>query len=168
MGGMITLQLATMIPERIRSLVVVNTGAELIVRSFREFLMVLQRKLIVRLLGMRKMGEALSGRLFPDPEHEELRKIFVDRWAENDPRAYRDSMQGLLGWSVTEQWSSIQCPTLIVSADHDYTAVAVKEAIVAKMPNAKLAVIPNSRHAVPVERPEEFNQIVGEFLAENS
>ena len=168
MGGMIALQLATIIPERIRSLVVVNTGAELIVRSFREFLMVLQRKLIVRLLGMRKMGEVLSGRLFPDPEHEELRKIFVDRWAENDPRAYRDSMQGLLGWSVTEQLSSIQCPTLIVSADHDYTPVAIKEAIVAKMPNAKLAVIPNSRHAVPVERPEEFNQIVGEFLTENS
>lgn len=168
MGGMIALQLAVNAPERIRSLVVVNTGAELIVRSFREFLMVLQRKLIVRLLGMQKMGEILSGRLFPDPEHEELRKIFVEHWAENDPRAYRDSMQGLLGWSVTDKLGFIPCPTLIVSADNDYTPVEVKEAIVAKMPNAKLVVIPNSHHAVPVERPEEFNRIVGEFLAENS
>ena len=168
MGGMIALQLAVNAPERIRSLVVVNTGAELIVRSFREFLMVLQRKLIVRLLGMQKMGEILSGRLFPDPEHEELRKIFVEHWAENDPRAYRDSMQALLGWSVTDKLGFIPCPTLIVSADNDYTPVEVKEAIVAKMPNAKLVVIPNSHHAVPVERPEEFNRIVGEFLAENS
>lgn len=168
MGGMIAFQLAVDAPERIRSLVIANTGAELIVRSFRDFLMVTQRKLIVRLLGMRKMGEVLSKRLFPQPGFEEIQKIFVERWAENDPRAYRDSMQGLLGWSVTENLSSIQCPTLILSADQDYTPVTVKEAIVAKMPNAKLAVIPNSHHAVPVERPEEFNRIVGEFLAENS
>lgn len=168
MGGMIAFQLALIVPERIRSLVIANTGSELIVRTLRDFLMVSQRKLIVRLLGMRKMGEVLSKRLFPEPGFEELRRIFVERWAENDPRAYRDSMQGLLGWSVTDRLSSIHCPTLILSADQDYTPVAIKEAIVAKMPNAKLAVIPNSRHAVPVERPEEFNQIVGEFLEKNS
>lgn len=168
MGGMIAFQLALIVPERIRSLVIANTGSELIVRTLRDFLMVSQRKLIVRLLGMRKMGEVLSKRLFPEPRFEELRRIFVERWAENDPRAYRDSMQGLLGWSVTDRLSSIHCPTLILSADQDYTPVAIKEAIVAKMPNAKLAVIPNSRHAVPVERPEEFNQIVGEFLEKNS
>lgn len=168
MGGMIAFQLALIVPERIRSLVIANTGSELIVRTLRDFLMVSQRKLIVRLLGMRKMGEVLSKRLFPEPGFEELRRIFVERWAENDPRAYRDSMQGLLGWSVTDRLSSIHCPTLILSADQDYTPVAIKEAIVAKMPNAKLAVIPNSHHAVPVERPEEFNQIVGEFLEKNS
>ena len=167
MGGMIAFQLAVTAPERIKSLVIANTGSELIVRSFRDFLQVMQRKLIVRVLGMRKMGEVLSKRLFPDPGFEDIQKIFVERWAENDPRAYRDSMQGLLGWSVTEQLSSIECPTLILSADHDYTSVEVKESIVAKMPNAKLVVIPNSRHAVPVERPEEFNRIVGEFLAKN-
>ena len=168
MGGMIAFQLAVTAPERIKSLVIANTGSELIVRSFRDFLQVMQRKLIVRLLGMRKMGEVLSKRLFPDPDFEDIRKVFVERWAENDPRAYRDSMQGLLGWSVTEQLDFIQCPTLILSADHDYTSVEIKQAIVAKMPHAKLVVIPKSRHAVPVERPEEFNRIVGEFLTENS
>ena len=164
MGGMIAFQLAVSYPELVKSLVIVNSGPELVVHSLRDLLQVWQRKLIVRLLGMRKMGEVLSGRLFPKEEHAQIRKLFVERWAENDPRAYRNAMQALIGWSVADQISGIKCPTLVIAADGDYTPVEVKEAYVARMSNAGLAVIPDARHAVPVEQPELFNKVVMEFL----
>jgi 3-oxoadipate enol-lactonase len=165
LGGMVALQLAVSDAALVRSLIVVNAGPEFVVRTARDRLQVLQRQLIVRLLGMRKMGEVLSQRLFPKPEQEDLRRQFVERWAENDPRAYREAMRAIVGWSVAEHLGAIQCPTLLVAADHDYTPVAVKEATVAQMPHAELAVIADSRHATPVERPEEFNAAVLAFLA---
>ena len=35
---------------------------------------------------------------------------------------------------------------------------------VARMPRAELVVVPDSRHALPAERPEVFDRLVEEFL----
>jgi 3-oxoadipate enol-lactonase len=161
---MIGLQLAVDAPDLVRSLVVVNAGSELVVRTLKERLGVWQRQLIVRLLGMRKMGEMLSQRMFPKPEQETLRQMFVERWAENDPRAYRAAMQALVGWSVTERLGQIRCPVLIVAADEDYTPVESKRAYAARIPNAEVVVIEDSRHGTPVEQPDRFNELVLGFL----
>ncbi|MDH7487962.1 MAG: alpha/beta hydrolase [Anaerolineae bacterium] len=165
LGGMIAFQLAIDRPDLVRSLVIVNSGPEFVARTFRERLAVLQRFLVVRLVGMRKMGEILAPRLFPKPEQGALREMLVERWAANDPRAYRDAMRAIVGWSVADRLGEIDIPTLVVAADEDYTPVSTKEAYVAKIPRAELAVIRDARHAVPVERPDEFNAAVGAFLA---
>ena len=168
MGGMIAFQMGVSWPQMVRSLVIVNSGPELVVRSPADQLMVWQRLLIVRLLGMRKMGEVLSKRLFPKPEQEIQRRLLIERWAENDGRAYRDTMKGLVGWSVTDRIGDITCPTLVVASDQDYTPVAVKEAYVQRIPNARLVVIEDAHHALPMEKPEVFNTAVSTFLADQT
>jgi 3-oxoadipate enol-lactonase len=165
MGGMIAFQLAVSQPELVKSLVIVNSGPELVPRSVSERLQVVQRQLVVRLLGMRKMGEILSQRMFPKPEQEELRRVFVERWAENDPRAYLASVRAIVGWSVADRLEEIRCPALIVAADQDYTPLAVKEACAARMPHAELVVIEDSRHGTTADQPEAFNAAVLAFLA---
>ena len=164
MGGMIALQMALDAPDLIKSLVIVNSGPELLIRTFKERLNLWQRLLIVRLLGMRKMGEVLGERLFPKPEHSEIRKMFANRWAENDTRAYLDSMRALVGWSVSDRLDQVVCPVLVVAADEDYTPVSLKETFVKKLNNAELVVIQDSRHATPVEHPEVFNEVLNAFL----
>jgi len=165
MGGMMAFQLAVDAPERVQSLTIVNSAPEMIPRTVREKMQIWSRELIVRLLGMRKMGEVLADRLLPGAEHTNLRQTFIERWAENDKRAYLASFRALVGWSVADRLGDIRCPTLVIAAEHDYTPVALKEAYVAKMPNARLVVIPNSRHATPVERPDAFNDALAAFLA---
>jgi 3-oxoadipate enol-lactonase len=165
MGGMIAFQLAVSYPDLIRSMVIVNSGPELILRTFGERLQALQRLLVVRLFGMRKTGEILSKRLFPKPEQVELRQMLVERWAENDVRAYSDAARGLLGWSVVDHLNTIECPTLVIAAEYDYTPIALKEAYVASLPQAELVVVEDSRHATPVEQPERFNQVLMAFLS---
>jgi pimeloyl-ACP methyl ester carboxylesterase len=39
-----------------------------------------------------------------------------------------------------------------------------KRAYSAKIPNSELVIIEDARHAVTVERPEQFNAILKEFL----
>ncbi|MFQ5578616.1 MAG: alpha/beta fold hydrolase [Anaerolineae bacterium] len=166
MGGMTAFQLALDAPERVKSLVIVNSGPELVPRSLRERVQFWSREMIVRLWGMRKMGELLAARLLPGPEQAGLRQTFIERWAENDKRAYLASFRALVGWSVTARLGDIHCPVLVIAAEHDYTPLAVKEAYVAKLPDARLVVIPDSRHATPVERPEAFNAALETFLVQ--
>jgi 3-oxoadipate enol-lactonase len=164
LGGFVAFQMAMDAPELLRSLVIVNSGPEVVIRSFRDRLNLWQRLLIVRVMGMRKMGEVLAGRLLPKPEHAELRQQFADRWAENDKRAYLDTLRGFVGWSVADRLGEIDIPALIVAADQDYTPVEEKEAYVAKMPKARLEVLDDCRHAAPVERPEVFNAVLEGWL----
>jgi 3-oxoadipate enol-lactonase len=165
MGGMIAFELAVRYPELLKSMVIVNSVPEVRVTSPREYLEMWPRFLILKALGVRRMGMALGKRLFPRPEQEETRRIFVERWAQNDRRAYQDALRAVLGWSVEARLGEIHCPVLVIAAEQDYWPLDVKQAYVKKMPDARLVVIADARHAVAVEKPEEFNRILDNFLA---
>ena len=165
LGGAIGLQLAIAHPNITKSLTVVNMGGSILIKSFKEKLMFFMRILIVKMIGMKKMGEVLAKRLFIKPEQEELREKLATRWAENDKKAYLTSLKSLKNWSVMERLHEIKCPTLVISADEDYTPLSAKEEMTSLIPNAKLVVIEDSRHAVSVEKPEEFNRCIMDFLS---
>jgi len=166
LGGGVAFQLAVDQPALVRSLTIVNSAPEMVPRTFKEKFAIWQRLAIVRLMGLPKMAAVLSPRLFPDSEHEHLRQLFAERFAKNEKPAYLASIRALIGWSVTSRLGEIKCPTLVITADQDYTPVALKEAYVAKLPNARLSVIANAHHATPMERPEAFNAVLAEFLAQ--
>jgi pimeloyl-ACP methyl ester carboxylesterase len=163
MGGMIAFQMAVDYPQLLKSMVLVNSGPELVPRTWAEKFAIWQRFVITRLMGMRKMGEVLGQRLFPDPGQAEMAQTMADRWAENDKRAYLAATKALVGWSVVKHLGSIDCPTLVISADQDYTPISAKEAYVQQMPNAHLQVIQNSRHVTPIDQADVFNTAVLQF-----
>jgi pimeloyl-ACP methyl ester carboxylesterase len=67
---------------------------------------------------------------------------------------------------VRERLQRIPCPTLVISADRDYTSVEAKQAYVTELPDARLQVIDNSRHATPLDQPQRFNTALLDFFAE--
>ncbi|WP_426140615.1 alpha/beta fold hydrolase [Pseudomonas sp. DWP3-1-2] len=164
MGGMIGFQLAVDHPHLIKSLCIVNSAPQVKVRSANDVWQWAKRWSLSRLLGMETLGKALGRNLFPKPEQAHLRNKMATRWAENDKRAYLASFDAIIGWGVQEKLARITCPTLIISADHDYTPVALKQAYVGLIPNAKLVVIKDSRHATPLDQADEFNRVVLEFI----
>jgi hypothetical protein len=74
---------------------------------------------------------------------------------------------GTRGWSVTEHLQDIRSPTLVITGSKDYTTPEHKAEYVAKMPNAQLVVIRDSRHGTPADQPTAFNKAVRAFLAGN-
>jgi len=165
MGGMVAFQLALDAPQLVKSLVIINSQPELKLRTWRERMTALKRLLIIKLLGMRKMGQALSQKLFPGEDQGGLRATFIARWADNDARAYYRTLISLIGWSVAERLSEIGCRTLVIGAEQDYTSAAFKQGYVDQMPNASLVTIPNARHFLPLERPDALNQVLMAFLS---
>jgi 3-oxoadipate enol-lactonase len=166
MGAMVAFELVLNCPELIRSLVNVNGAPEMRVETVRERIQVWRRFVFLELLGMRGTGVMLGKHLFPYPEQAELRKIFIQRWAENDKRAYRESLRAIINWDVEARIGEIRCPVLVVASEQDYMPLGEKKRFTEKIPGAKLVVIEDARHAVTVERPKRFNAVVGEFLKE--
>lgn len=163
---MIALQLALDAPDLVRSLVIVNSGPEVRPSNLRDRLLLWQRELLTRMVSMETWGRILAERLFPEPEQAEARAGLQERWARNDKRAYLASFLAIRRWSVAARLGEIRQPTLVIAAELDYTPVDTHRAWAARVPNARVVVVPASRHATPADRPEEFNRLVQEFLAE--
>jgi pimeloyl-ACP methyl ester carboxylesterase len=164
LGGGVAFQLAVAYPGLVRSLVVVNSTPDAEVRSLQQRAMVATRFALIRLLGFRRFGKILAKNLLPEPELAAVRATFLERYARNDKTGYLAALRAFLGWSVLASIGAIACPTLIVAADNDYFPTAQKEAYVALIPGATLVVVPDSRHALPVERPQAFNAVLRRFL----
>ncbi len=165
LGGAIALQISVDYPDSVKSTTIINSTAEILLDSFKMKMEAFKRKLIVKLVGMKKMGEVLAPRLFIKPEQEEQRQKLITRWAENDKKAYLSAMGALMGWSVMKDLPNIKCPALVVGSDGDYSTSEVKKEYTTLIPNAKFVEIQDARHAVTAEKPQELSKIVLEFLS---
>lgn len=171
LGGFIACQLAVDHGELVRTLVVVNSVPYLPRDNLRDRFhirsTILLRELIVRCFGMRSLGRFLCRKLFPRDDQGELRQTFVERWAENDKGAYLSSLATVPTWNLEHRLNAINCPTCLISGEHDFFPLELKEACARKMPDARLVVIPNSGHCTPMDDPERFNEAVMGFLPES-
>ena len=164
MGAQVAMQLALDYPDLLISVTAVNSPADMVPKLWQDRLKVLQRRVLVRIFGMRKVGEILSKRLFPGKEFAEVRQQFAQRWARNNPVAYTRALKAILAWDITSELHRIKHPLLVIAASEDYTPVVWKRRIVELAPNASLEIIENSRHATPMDQPDVFNQVLKEFL----
>ncbi len=140
---------------------------------------------VLRALGrtpqMRRVGR-LVARALADRDEEFLERAWVDAEAIPDGTlsAYRLPLRaehwdvGLWeyttadhGEDVADRLSDLRVPTLVMTGDQDAVVPpADAERIAERIPDARIAVIPDCGHIPHEERPEEFLQEVLAFYAE--
>jgi pimeloyl-ACP methyl ester carboxylesterase len=69
-------------------------------------------------------------------------------------------------YTLVEEMKRITVPTLIITGDEDWPCLMPGILMKQNIPSAALAVMPNSGHAINIEEPQEYNRIVGDFLAQ--
>ena len=69
-------------------------------------------------------------------------------------------------YTLVDKMKRITVPTLIITGDEDWPCLTPGIFMKQSIPTAALAVIPNSGHAINLEEPDEYNRIVGNFLAQ--
>jgi pimeloyl-ACP methyl ester carboxylesterase len=68
-------------------------------------------------------------------------------------------------FNVMEQVQNIRVPTLIIVGTEDVmTPVKFAQYLANKIPDAKLVVINGATHAVVMEKPDEVNRVIGEWV----
>jgi pimeloyl-ACP methyl ester carboxylesterase len=85
------------------------------------------------------------------------------------PAAYARQADAYLDFDALDRLHAIEAPTLVVVGEQDlltppWTAREVADAI----PGARFALVrgDGASHVVPLERPQEFNSLVADFLTE--
>lgn len=164
MGGMIAFQLAVDIPSRIKSLIIINSAPAVPYSSLIEKLTMWQRLLTIKVLGMKTLGRMIAKQLFPQPQQKHLYRRFSQRMQKNSKPAYVRALKSFIGWDVRADLNALTMPVLIVAADHDYTPVAAKQAYQKLIATSRLVIITDSRHATPVDQPEQLNNKISQFL----
>jgi pimeloyl-ACP methyl ester carboxylesterase len=69
-------------------------------------------------------------------------------------------------FDLTEQMRALTVPTLVLTGDEDWPCLVPGILLKQQIPTAALAVMANCGHAINIEDPDEFNRLVGGFLAQ--
>ena len=80
---------------------------------------------------------------------------------------YRVQLQAAVAFNAEDRLAAITAPTLILSGDADVIVPVQNSRNLAKqIPNAELRLVSGGSHTFFVEQPEQFNQIVREWLSQ--
>jgi len=170
MGGYIAQELALRHPDLVLRLVLVSTsfGGKNAVLMSPETAAQMRAE-----LEAEDVEEALRRGLrlrFSDrfiTEHPDLIEEFLAaRKAHLPPRAaWQRQFAACLSFETESRLGSLCAPTLILTGDDDPIVPAENSyRLAATIPHSRLRVFPGARHLVFIERAEEFNQAVIEFL----
>jgi pimeloyl-ACP methyl ester carboxylesterase len=69
-------------------------------------------------------------------------------------------------YDLTDRMQALKVPTLILTGDEDWPCLAPGILMKQNIPSSALAVMPNCGHGINLEDPDQFNRIVGDFMAQ--
>lgn len=170
-GGAIGIVLGAIAPERIASLTLYATWAELD-NQMAQCLLLRQRIL-------NAMGEAEYHRTTPlfmyGPYYTKVSKQKIDAEisaaiANSPPASIMSArVSGIMKFDGLQYLDRITAPTMIYVANDDIlTPPYSSELIASRMPHAKLMRIPRGGHAFSRAEPETFNTAVLDFIAQHA
>jgi pimeloyl-ACP methyl ester carboxylesterase len=176
MGGFVAAELAIAVPARVERLVLVSAAGLSIENVRRDPLLAAARitEAYAAWFASRSRAFALRPRLrratlgvvarHPDRLRGD---IAYELLAGSGKPGFVDALDALTNYSIRDRLPQIGCPTLIVWGDGDLL-VPVKDASEFErlIPNSRKVIFADTGHIPMVERPERFNRLVGEFLAE--
>ena len=94
-----------------------------------------------------------------------LREILVATIMQSDVRAYRGAMRSL-GMFDSRRWlADLRMPVLVITGTQDSTvSPQVQQVLLDGIPGARQVLIQGAGHAASIDRPEEFNRALLDFL----
>ena len=100
-----------------------------------------------------------------DQEVRELVAQMQRRSFELQLPVAEEAQEELLVESLAERVGEVTAPTLVVTGELDQPDIlAIADRLSQQIPDVRLAMIPGAAHAPSLERPEEFDRLVLEFL----
>src|SRR5579864_9033526 len=166
MGGMIAQEFALQYSNRVLSLILGCTaaGGPNAVRAEPEVTQLLTSR------GQMTPDEAAEAAIpfIYDPgtpraridEDLAVRKPWLPR-----PEAYINQLMGIFTWEAYSRLDRIKAPTLVIHGETDRLVPAGNgKLIAARIPNAKLVLIPHAGHIFATDQPEAAQAAVSEFL----
>jgi len=172
MGGMIAMYFTYKNPDRVRGLILgeTNFGIKSVPPS-KEALEILMQPpksgLDKREMLIERMRVAFSREYFNKHRDEIEYLVNLRIRFEEDPKAYNNQLAAVLSFDFKDKLPSIRVPTLIVTGDEDYVVNPQNSYIMNQsIPNSKLIILRGAGHLAIIERAEDYNKVVLNFINE--
>jgi len=168
MGGMVAQQFAVDHADRLDRLVLVATSPSF-GRPGSDF----KEKYLAARYEPLDRGETpadlapkvVEGLLGPDP-HPDARANCIASMSNITTDAYRRALECLVTWAFDDQLHRITAPTMCIAGEEDRTApVSSVQRMADGIAGARLDVIAAAGHLVNLDKPDEFNSLLTDFLA---
>ncbi|WP_194975571.1 alpha/beta fold hydrolase [Aquiflexum lacus] len=170
MGGFVGMRLAARYPEKVKSLILLETSANSEpVENLPKYKFL---NGIVKLVGVVPM---VASKVMPI--------MFAQSWLENskNKNSYKKWIKELQAnkksitksveaviyrKGVEEEIRNIKCPTMVLVGDEDVATKPEKAKFIQMaIPNATLHIVPGAGHSSCIEKPDEINRLIGDWLA---
>lgn len=165
MGGMIGQAFALRHPGRLGKLVIANSTSSY---GPDGKAMWRQRAKLVEEGGLAAIRELVAARYFCEDYRARCPgavEAVMERFCATPAQGYLGCCDAIANLDYSDDLIRIKAKTLVIAGGADAgTPVAMSEAIAARIPGARLAVIPGAAHLSCAEKPEEFAALVEEFL----
>jgi (E)-2-((N-methylformamido)methylene)succinate hydrolase len=165
-GGMIVQAFASRVPERVSKLVIMSAVAG---RTADERAAVIQRAEQLASGGATLTIDASIERWFT-PEfranNPEIIKQHIENVMRNDPAGYAAAYRVFAESDLVDELHKIRCPTLIVTGEHDINSnPQMARRMHELIPESTVRILPNLRHDILMEAPDEVANLLREFLS---
>jgi pimeloyl-ACP methyl ester carboxylesterase len=168
MGGMIAQEMALAAPERIKTLSLcvtyANGGKYAAVKSRVWGADVARRSREEQVDDL--MLLTMSEQFFENEEGvAHLRGMMLANPHPQDPAGFERQLAAASAHDTRDRIGELRMPVQVIGAEHDILVPVWKsEELGGLIPGAKLSIVPRAPHGVQLERAQEFNERVLEFL----
>jgi len=164
MGGRVAFEIVRLAPERVKSLVVMDTGIHPLIKGEKK-----KRKKRIK-LAYKKGMKALAKEWLPPMIHpdnlEEFMPILTKMVKKKTPKIHENQIKALLSRKDASKYvGRIKCPTLVVVGRQDLWANVEQHKNISKaIPGSKLVIIEDAGHFAPIERANATGKILARWL----
>jgi pimeloyl-ACP methyl ester carboxylesterase len=158
MGGAITQQFALTYPEKLIAIILFNTGArmkvmpqifDLIKKDFKTFVTITPAEYT-----------------FAKTTSKEIIASYIEEAVKRDPDVVYGDYQACNAFNLFDRVTEIKLPCLIFSGAEDkLTIPKFQDFLHEKIAGSRLIRLENAGHALNLEKPEEVNKAIDEFLS---
>jgi 3-oxoadipate enol-lactonase len=156
LGGAVALEMATLRPDQVPRLGLINSLATYQPRDMRKWLETYVAATVVRMLGMPRAACMMAARLFPEPWQRTMREHAARAMGSIPANSYLGTGLALARWAILDRIDLLKCRTLLIAAENDFTPLAEKRELAARL-KAELVVVRGSRHGTPFDSVEVTN-----------
>jgi 3-oxoadipate enol-lactonase len=159
LGGVVAIAIHAAAPERCASLILADSFC-----SHPDGKAIYERSLAGS-NDMRALAEGRVDVLLAQPADPKVRSEVVQTMSAIDPDAYRIGAKAVWLADQRDRAAAIRVPTLVLCGSHDrITPPALSHVLAQTIPGAQQAQIEGAGHLGNIEKPAEFDTLVGAFI----
>jgi pimeloyl-ACP methyl ester carboxylesterase len=169
MGGFVGMRLAARFPDKIKSLVLLETSsnAEPVenLPKYKFLNGIVKWFGVVPTVANAVMKIMFAQSWLENPINSQVVKKWSKELQSNKKSITRSVEAVIFRKGVEDEIRRIKCPTMIVVGDEDVATKPEKAKFIQmSIPNAVLHVVPGAGHSSSIEKPEEINRLISSWM----